>query len=77
MDNGVLKISWLKLEGAERYEIIRRSRGEDKWKRLSGTLQNPVYLDLRAPKGESAYRVRCANRYGSSRWSPPVTVRLG
>ena len=76
MDNGVLKISWLKLEGAERYEIIRRSKGEDKWKRLSGTLQNPVYLDLRAPKGEFAYRVRCANRYGSSRWSPPVTVRL-
>ena len=77
LDNGVVKVTWLKCRGTDRYEIIRRAEGEDKWKRLSGTLQSPVYLDLHAPEGRSIYRVRCANRYGNSRWSPPLTVRRG
>ena len=76
LEDGVVKISWLTLQGAESYEIIRRSNAEDKWKRLSTTIRNSVYLDLHAPRGESTYRIRGVNRHGSGRWSRSITIRV-
>ena len=76
LEDDVVRISWLAVTGAQGYEIIRRASGEDKWKRLSASLRNPLYLDLHAPKGTIAYRIRASNRHGSGRWSPILTIRL-
>jgi hypothetical protein len=76
LEDDVLKISWLPMAGAESYEIIRRSSGEDKWKRLSSAIRNPIYLDLHTPKGEVTYRIRGNNRHGSGKWSPTLTIRI-
>jgi voltage-gated potassium channel len=76
LEDDVVRISWLPMNGADSYEIIRRSTGEDKWKRLSSAIRNPVYLDLHTPKGEVAYRIRGINRHGSGKWSPTLTIRI-
>ena len=76
LEEDVVKISWLPIKGADSYEIIRRCSGEDKWKRLSSGIRNPVFLDLHSPKGEVTYRVRGSNRYGSGKWSPTLTIRI-
>jgi len=76
LEDDVVRISWLPMNGADSYEIIRRSPGEDKWKRLSSATRNPVYLDLHTPKGEVTYRVRGINRHGSGKWSPTLTIRI-
>ena len=76
LEDNVVKISWLPLSGADSYEIIRRSTGEDKWKRLSSSMRNPVYLDLHTVKGEVTYRIRGINRHGSGKWSPSLTIRI-
>ena len=75
LQDQVVKISWLAVGGAEKYEIIRRSDGEEKWKRLSASLSNPMFLDLHAPAGEVTYMVRCINRHGSGKWSPGLTIQ--
>jgi len=46
LEDDVVRISWLPMNGADSYEIIRRSSGEDKWKRLSSAVRNPVYLSV-------------------------------
>ncbi len=76
LEDNVVRISWLPLSGADSYEIIRRSTGEDKWKRLSSSMRNPVYLDLHTIKGEVTYRIRGNNRHGSGKWSPSLTIRI-
>jgi voltage-gated potassium channel len=77
VEDDIVKISWLPVAGADAYEIIRRQPDEEKWKRLSTAMRNPVYLDLHPPKGDIIYRVRATNRHGSGRWSDPVNVRVG
>ncbi len=76
LEDGVVQISWLSMNGAESYEIIRRAAGDEKWKRLSSAIRNPVYLDLHTPKGEVTYRIRGNNRHGSGKWSPTLTIRI-
>ena len=76
LEDDVVRISWLPMNGADSYEIIRRCTGEDKWKRLSAATRNPVYLDLHTPKGEVTYRIRGINRHGSGKWSPTLTIRI-
>ena len=73
LEDHVIKVNWLIVEGADQYEIIRRDPGSDKWKRLSASLNNPVYLDLHAPEGEVTYRVRGITRHGAGKWSPTLT----
>ncbi len=74
LEDQVVRISWLPVQGAQSYEIIRRSSDEEKWKRLSASLRNPVYLDLHAPAGEIVYRIRANNRHGSGKWSPSLSL---
>ncbi|RKX71683.1 MAG: Crp/Fnr family transcriptional regulator [Spirochaetes bacterium] len=76
LEDGVVRISWLPMNGADSYEIIRRCTGEDKWKRLSSAVRNPVYLDLHTPTGEVTYRIRGINRHGNGKWSPTLTIRI-
>ena len=76
LEDDVVKITWLNVAGADGYEIIRRSPDEEKWKRLSSAIRNPVYLDLHAPKGELTYRVRATNRHGGGKWSAPLVVTV-
>ena len=76
LEDDVVKITWLNIAGADGYEIIRRSPDEEKWKRLSSAIRNPVYLDLHAPKGELTYRVRATNRHGGGKWSAPLVVTV-
>jgi len=76
LEDDVVRISWLPMNGADSYEIIRRGNGEEKWKRLSSATRNPVYLDLHTPKGEVSYRIRGINRHGSGKWSPVLTIRI-
>ena len=77
VEDDVVKISWLPVSGADSYEIIRQSKGEEKWKRLSSSMRNPVYLDLHAIPGDLVYRVRGSNRHGNGRWSAPLDVHIG
>jgi len=76
LDDGVVKITWLPLTGADAYEIIRKAENADKWTRLTASMRNPVYLDLHAPSGGMVYRIRGINRHGGGRWSEPLTVRI-
>lgn len=74
VEDGIVRVTWLPVTGADSYEVIRREEGGDKWKRLSASLRNPVCLDLHAPAGSVTYRVRAANRHGSGPWSEPLVV---
>lgn len=74
VEDGIVRVTWLPVAGADSYEVIRREEGGDKWKRLSASLRNPVCLDLHAPAGSVTYRVRAANRHGSGPWSEPLVV---
>ena len=74
LDDGIVRLNWLAADGAEAYEVIRQKEGEKVWKRLNAAVHNPLYLDLKAPKGKLTYRVRASNRYGHSRWSPPMVA---
>ena len=74
MEDDLLRINWLPTPGADGYEIIRKSADEEKWKRLSSAVLNPVYLDLHTPKGEVSYRLRGRNRHGNGKWSPILVV---
>jgi len=76
LEDDLVRVSWLPPAGADSFEIIRKTSENEKWKRLSSSLRNPVYLDLHAPKGEIIYRVRGNNRHGSGGWSPSLTVRI-
>ncbi|MCK5736430.1 MAG: ion transporter [Spirochaetaceae bacterium] len=76
LEDSVIRISWLPMNGAESYEIIRRTAENEKWKRLSSAIRNPVYLDLHTPIGEVTYRIRGTNRHGSGKWSPTLTIRI-
>ncbi len=76
VEGDVVKISWLPVTGADAYEVIRQGKGDEKWRRLSSSMRNPVYLDLHAPKGDLVYRVRGKNRHGNGRWSAPLDVHL-
>lgn len=74
LEDKVVRITWLVVENADQYEIIRQDPGSDKWKRLSAAVNSSVFLDLHAPEGEITYRVRGINRHGSGRWSPMLTI---
>lgn len=76
VEEDVVKISWLPVAGADAYEIIRQAKGDEKWKRLSSSMRNPVYLDLHAPKADLVYRVRGNNKHGNGKWSAPLEVKL-
>ncbi len=76
VEEGVVRISWLPVSGADSYEVIRREADAQKWKRLSAAMRNPVCLDLHAPSGQLVYRVRATNRHGSGRWSTPLEVTV-
>jgi voltage-gated potassium channel len=76
LEDDVVKITWLNVTGADSYEVIRQAPGDDKWKRLTSSTRNPVYLDLHAPKGELTYRVRATNRHGGGKWSAAVKVSV-
>lgn len=76
MEDDVLRINWLPTSGADGYEVIRKSADDDKWKRLSTAVRNPMYLDLHTPKGEVSYRIRGNNRHGNGAWSTILTINI-
>ena len=74
LKDGGIQISWDPIEQADSYEMIRRCRGESKWKLLAKRILNPQFIDLHPPADDVVYRIRSTNRYGNSKWSAGVIV---
>lgn len=71
-DESCLVLRWGALKGADHYQIIKRTPGQEKWQLLNARILSPEYLDIH-PRLDATniYRIRGVNQNGSGSWSAP------